>query len=625
MKERMTSKQRRELKKNSKKVFKKHYLLFVLIMLLASILGTAQSSSTSLFRLGEGSETDSIVYDDGSTFDNVLVDLMYGNVEAGKSKMSAKLAQLLDTNIKIGGLEFGHTGGTLSSIVNNLASGSILLNVFTAFAQATGSTYATAWIFILSAMLFLIAKDIFVSLVYRPIYIRVMLEGRTYEKVGTQAFLYFFAVKKYVRAAFAVLREYIIETLWYLTIIGGPIKHYAYALTDYIIAENPSVSGKEAMKLSSKMMKGHKWELFWFDCTYLGWDFLGYLTLGITNLFFSAPYYEASRCEYYARMRAMALENGIEGADRILSDKYLFEHALQEDVDALYSDAVDILNRPSIEYEYPNKVAKFFAEIFGLVVYYGPKEKEYRDYMAKKYVAQSYKDIVDNRAYPSRLSPIKVAERHKQLEHTYYLRHYSICSLIFMFFIFCFVGWSWEVAIHIVNDGVFVNRGVMHGPWLPIYGSGAVMILLVLNKLRAKPVIEFISAIVLCGIVEYFTHWFLQVTHDGQKWWDYSGYFLNINGRVCAEGLLVFGLAGVAAVYLLAPMLDNCLSKIPIKIAIIVCAVLVSAFTIDNIYSHKHPNVGKGITDYDKKSACDMNVGAEDYDISDTFTGIYSA
>lgn len=70
------------------------------------------------------------------------------------------------------------------------------------------------------------------------------------------------------------------------------------------------------------------------------------------------------------------------------------------------------------------------------------------------------------------------------------------------------MGWVWEVSLHLITDGVFVNRGVLHGPWLPIYGTGGVMILAVLNKFREKPLVEFLLTIVLCGCVEYFTSWF---------------------------------------------------------------------------------------------------------------------
>ena len=118
--------------------------------------------------------------------------------------------------------------------------------------------------------------------------------------------------------------------------------------------------------------------------------------------------------------------------------------------------------------------------------------------------------------------------------------------------------------------------------------------------MRSRPVAEFFSAVVLCGCVEYFTSVFLETVHHGQKWWDYSGYFLNIQGRVCAEGLLVFGLGGIAIVYFLAPIIDNQIQKLKPKLLVILCILLLGTFLTDQIYSSKHPNAGKGITDYSR-------------------------
>ena len=167
-----------------------------------------------------------------------------------------------------------------------------------------------------------------------------------------------------------------------------------------------------------------------------------------------------------------------------------------------------------------------------------------------------------------------------------------------MFFIFCFIGWSWEVSLHLVQDGVFVNRGTMFGPWLPVYGSGGFLIMTVLYRFRNRPGLEAFLTVVLCGVVEYVSHWFLEVT-KGAKWWDYSGYFLNLNGRICAEGLLVFMLGGMAIVYALGPIIDDWLRKVNKKVLMTVCIILLSLFAVDLVYSSKHPNMGKGITDYD--------------------------
>ena len=96
--------------------------------------------------------------------------------------------------------------------------------------------------------------------------------------------------------------------------------------------------------------------------------------------------------------------------------------------------------------------------------------------------------------------------------------------------------------------------------------------------------------------IEYFTGFFLELTHNGQKWWDYTGYFLNLDGRICAEGLLVFGVGGMAFVYVIAPLIDNWVKEHLNKKLSTVCLVLLLLFGADVVYSHFEPNVGEGVT-----------------------------
>ena len=82
------------------------------------------------------------------------------------------------------------------------------------------------------------------------------------------------------------------------------------------------------------------------------------------------------------------------------------------------------------------------------------------------------------------------------------------------------------------------------------------------------------------------------------KYWDYNGYFLNINGRICFEGIVVFGFACIMVIYIMSPFLDNIFKKLPKKLLVVVAVVLCVGFAADFVYSLKVPNEGKGITDY---------------------------
>lgn len=209
----------------------------------------------------------------------------------------------------------------------------------------------------------------------------------------------------------------------------------------------------------------------------------------------------------------------------------------------------------------------------------------------------TYLDIKNpkNTEYP--IDKYKIPLWYKKDFKSDYNQSYNITTYILFFFTFAFIGWSWEVLLHLVTNGTFVNRGTMLGPWLPIYGFGGILILILLKPFRKRPVVYFIISMLLAGILEYSTAWYLE-TFKGMKWWDYTGYFLNIDGRICLEGLMIFGLGGAVVTYFIAPLLSYYYSKIKPKIAIILCTLLLILFSIDAIYSSKHPNTGEGITEY---------------------------
>lgn len=197
---------------------------------------------------------------------------------------------------------------------------------------------------------------------------------------------------------------------------------------------------------------------------------------------------------------------------------------------------------------------------------------------------------VDRKAHFSRFA-------NKTIVHRDYHRNYTLMTYILLFFIFAFIGWIWEVGIHIVEDGVFVNRGTMFGPWLPIYGFGGVCGIILLKRFIDHHVATFFLVVGLCSVVEYVTSWYLE-TFKHMKYWDYTGYFCNINGRICLEGALIFGFAGCAGIYIMAPFFDDLLKKIPFKARFAACVILVVLFCCDAVYSKANPNQGKGITDY---------------------------
>lgn len=95
------------------------------------------------------------------------------------------------------------------------------------------------------------------------------------------------------------------------------------------------------------------------------------------------------------------------------------------------------------------------------------------------------------------------------------------------------------------------------GPWCPIYGFGAVFISLLLSRHAEDPLAVFGLAILICGILEYSASYMLEKIFHA-RWWDYSTKKFNLNGRVCADTLLPFGLLGLLLVYAITPVMFSC-------------------------------------------------------------------
>lgn len=166
---------------------------------------------------------------------------------------------------------------------------------------------------------------------------------------------------------------------------------------------------------------------------------------------------------------------------------------------------------------------------------------------------------------------------------------------LLLFFSFSFIGWLWEVLFHFVTDGVFVNRGVLYGPWLPIYGSVGIMIVFVAGYLKEHPVGLFFAIMAFSAVAEYATSWALEQL-TGKRWWDYSSYACNLKGRICLYGLVFFGVGGMVLVYWVVPWLEKSFRKIPSNTLTAVCILLSAAFAADALFALKTPNQGEGIS-----------------------------
>lgn len=173
------------------------------------------------------------------------------------------------------------------------------------------------------------------------------------------------------------------------------------------------------------------------------------------------------------------------------------------------------------------------------------------------------------------------------------IQNYSPTSLALMFLLFSHFGWLWEVALTFFETGLLDNRGMFHGPWLPIYGVGGILMLLLFKQFYKKPIIYFALCVLVCGIVEYATSWLLEMLLS-TTWWDYSQMFLNLHGRIYLGGLLLFAAVGCITIYFFAPRVHNKVMSLSKKTRIALCVFFGIIFIIDMFFSFTSPNMGFG-------------------------------
>ena len=125
-----------------------------------------------------------------------------------------------------------------------------------------------------------------------------------------------------------------------------------------------------------------------------------------------------------------------------------------------------------------------------------------------------------------------------------------------LFIIYSFMGWIMEVIWTFIKDGKFVNRGFLIGPYCPIYGVGCLLLIVLLDRFKFNIILLFLMSIILCSILEYSTSFIMEKLFKA-RWWDYSGRRFNLNGRICAETMIPFGILGVCVVYILNPIFSN--------------------------------------------------------------------
>lgn len=161
-----------------------------------------------------------------------------------------------------------------------------------------------------------------------------------------------------------------------------------------------------------------------------------------------------------------------------------------------------------------------------------------------------------------------------------------ISKLFLCFIIFSFLGWCLEVAFGVVTLKRFVNRGFLVGPLCPLYGVGCVLLYLLLSRYAGDPIILALASMTLCSILEYVASYLMEKIFK-TRWWDYNNMKYNINGRICLEMAVPFGILGLGVVYVLFPAALHILDLLPNLAIYISTGLALALFLVDLAVSFK--------------------------------------
>ena len=159
----------------------------------------------------------------------------------------------------------------------------------------------------------------------------------------------------------------------------------------------------------------------------------------------------------------------------------------------------------------------------------------------------------------------------------------KLMYLLLIFVISSFIGWIYEEIYYLIFEGRLVNRGVLFGPWLPIYGLGCVL-LYYLKPLKKHPLLLFLACVVATGFVEYIIGW-IGIHIFDMRLWDYRGLFLNIDGIICLRSVVSFGIGGLIFHYWLEPLLEKLFKKHTYKKEKIISIVFILLLLFDVVLS----------------------------------------
>ena len=164
------------------------------------------------------------------------------------------------------------------------------------------------------------------------------------------------------------------------------------------------------------------------------------------------------------------------------------------------------------------------------------------------------------------------------------MRVYTTGQWVLLFFFYCFCGWVWECCYVSLCQRHWVNRGFLHGPLLPIYGSGAIIILLATIPVAEDLRLVWLFGMIAATVLEYVTGAAMERVFK-VRYWDYSNQRFNLNGHICLTSSIAWGFFSILLVRFIHPPIARLLARVPALCVDPLAHVLVAAFTVDVVRS----------------------------------------
>lgn len=159
-----------------------------------------------------------------------------------------------------------------------------------------------------------------------------------------------------------------------------------------------------------------------------------------------------------------------------------------------------------------------------------------------------------------------------------------IDSYLWYFFLYSMIGYLCEICYCSISEKRFVNRGFLHGPYIPVYGFGGVAVAVLVTDLKNWPILVFLGGMGITSIIEYGAGVLLErVFHI--RLWDYRARKFHIRGRVCLGNSVLFGLLSLAVVYFIHPVMQQSLANLPERLRSAGASVMLLSLAVDTTTS----------------------------------------